>query len=93
VDGIDLIFALIIGALGGTLGHLLMPRNREVPIWFTAVSGFLAALLASLVATAVGVSDTNGFEWVERTLQLVFVAATVLNIRALAALTRATRRR
>ncbi|MDT4995350.1 MAG: hypothetical protein QOH97_5242 [Actinoplanes sp.] len=93
MDLTDLAFALIIGTLGGALGHLLMPRNRAVPLWFTAVTGVVAAVLGSLAATAVGVSGQNGVEWIERTLQIVFVAATVLNIRALAALTRATRRR
>lgn len=88
VDLTDLVFALVIGVLIGALGHLVMPHHRVVPLWFTVLTGVIAAVLGSLVAGAVGVGDTQGFEWVERTLQLVFAIATVLNVRTLAGLVR-----
>jgi uncharacterized membrane protein YeaQ/YmgE (transglycosylase-associated protein family) len=91
VDLTDLVFALAIGVLIGALGHLVMPHRPAVPLWFTVLISFIAAVLGSLVAGAVGVGDSQGVEWVERTLQLVFAIATVLNIRTLAGLARVSR--
>jgi uncharacterized membrane protein YeaQ/YmgE (transglycosylase-associated protein family) len=91
VDFADLVFALVIGVLVGALGHLVMPHRRAIPLWFTMLAGVIAAVLGSLVAGAVGVGDSQGFEWVERTLQLVFAIATVLNIRTLAGFVRVSR--
>jgi uncharacterized membrane protein YeaQ/YmgE (transglycosylase-associated protein family) len=93
VDVTDLLFALAIGALTGTLGHLAMPHRLRVPLWFTVLAAVIAAVLASLVAGAIGVSETPGAEWAERTLQLVFALATVLNVRTLASLSRMSHRR
>jgi uncharacterized membrane protein YeaQ/YmgE (transglycosylase-associated protein family) len=91
VDLTDLAFALVIGVLIGALGQLVMPHRRAIPLWFTVLAGVIAAVLGSLVAGAVGVGDGQGFEWIERTLQLVFAVATVLNVRTLAGLMRVSR--
>lgn len=93
VDVNDLLFALAIGVFTGTLGHLAMPHRLRVPLWFTVLTAFVAAVLASLVAGAIGLGDSPGVEWAERTLQLVFASATVLNVRTLASLSRISQRR
>ena len=71
-DGI--ISALIIGAIIGALGRLVVPGRQSMPIWLTIVVGIVAALLGSLIANALGVQTTPGVDWVEIFIQVVLAA-------------------
>jgi uncharacterized membrane protein YeaQ/YmgE (transglycosylase-associated protein family) len=93
VDSTDLAFTLGIGLLVGVLGHLVMPRRRDVPLWFTVLLSLVATVLGGVVADAIGVDESPGFEWAERTLQAAFAIATVLNVRTVAGIARVIRHR
>jgi uncharacterized membrane protein YeaQ/YmgE (transglycosylase-associated protein family) len=71
-DGI--ISALIIGAIIGALGRLVVPGRQHIPIWLTVVVGIVAALLGSVIAGALGVQTTPGVDWTEIFIQVVLAA-------------------
>lgn len=69
--------ALIIGAVIGALGRLVLPGRQRIGIVLTLLIGILAALLGSLVAGALGVAETRGVDWIELALQVVLAAVGV----------------
>jgi uncharacterized membrane protein YeaQ/YmgE (transglycosylase-associated protein family) len=71
-DGI--ISALIIGAIIGALGRLVVPGRQSMPVWLTIVVGIVAALLGSVIANALGVQTTPGVDWTEIFIQVVLAA-------------------
>jgi uncharacterized membrane protein YeaQ/YmgE (transglycosylase-associated protein family) len=71
-DGI--ISAIIIGAIIGMLGRLVVPGRQSMPIWLTLVVGIVAALLGSVIANALGVQTTPGVDWTEIFIQVVLAA-------------------
>jgi uncharacterized membrane protein YeaQ/YmgE (transglycosylase-associated protein family) len=71
-DGI--ISAIIIGAIIGALGRLVLPGRQSMPIWLTVVVGIIAALLGSVIANALGVQTTAGVDWTEILIQVVLAA-------------------
>ena len=71
-DGI--ISAIIIGAIIGALGRLVIPGRQSMPIWLTVVVGIIAALLGSVIANALGVQTTAGVDWTEIFIQVLLAA-------------------
>jgi uncharacterized membrane protein YeaQ/YmgE (transglycosylase-associated protein family) len=72
-----IITAIIIGAIIGVLGRLVLPGRQAIPIWLTVVVGIGAALLGSVIANAIGVRDTAGVDWTEILIQVVLAAVGV----------------
>lgn len=67
-----LITALVIGAVIGALGRLILPGRQNIPIWLTIVVGIVAALLGTYLARVVGIPTTTaGVDWTELLVQLV----------------------
>jgi uncharacterized membrane protein YeaQ/YmgE (transglycosylase-associated protein family) len=75
-DGI--ISAIIIGAIIGMLGRLVIPGRQSMPIWLTIVVGIIAALLGSVIANALGVQTTTGIDWIEIFIQVALAAIGVV---------------
>jgi uncharacterized membrane protein YeaQ/YmgE (transglycosylase-associated protein family) len=71
-DGI--ISAIIIGAVIGALGRLVIPGRQSMPIWLTVVVGIIAALLGSVIANALGVQTTAGVDWTEIFIHVLLAA-------------------
>jgi uncharacterized membrane protein YeaQ/YmgE (transglycosylase-associated protein family) len=69
-----IITAIIVGAIIGALGRLVVPGRQNMPVWLTIVVGIVAALLGSVIAGALGVGDTAGFDWTELFIQVVLAA-------------------
>ena len=61
--------AIIIGAIIGAIGRLLLPGKQDIPIWLTIVVGIVAALLGTLIVGSM--RNTNGIDWVEILVQIV----------------------
>lgn len=75
VSGI--ITAIIIGLIIGALGRLVLPGRQSIGIWLTLLIGIVAALLGTLLASAIGVADTGGIDWIELILQVALAAGGV----------------
>jgi len=69
-----IVTAIIVGAIIGALGRLVVPGRQPIPIWLTIVVGILAALLGTFVARALGVADTRGIDWIELIIQVIIAA-------------------
>ena len=74
-DGI--ITAIIVGAIIGALGRLVLPGRQAIPVWLTIVVGIVAALLGTVIASAMGVKTTPGVDWIELFIQVLLAAVGV----------------
>jgi uncharacterized membrane protein YeaQ/YmgE (transglycosylase-associated protein family) len=72
-----IITAIIVGAIIGALGRLVLPGRQNIPIWLTIVVGIVAALIGSVLANALGVKETAGFDWIEFFIQVLLAAVGV----------------
>jgi uncharacterized membrane protein YeaQ/YmgE (transglycosylase-associated protein family) len=77
VEVTGFITALIIGLIIGALGRLVLPGKQDIPIWLTMLIGVVAAFIGTFLASAIGVADTRGIDWIELALQVGLAAAGV----------------
>ena len=73
-----LISAIIVGAIIGALGRLVVRGRQRISILVTILVGIAAALLGSFLANALGVGDTDGIDWIELLIQIALAAAGVM---------------
>ena len=64
--------AIIIGAIIGALGRLVLPGRQPIPIWLTIVVGIVAALIGTFIVRPM--RNTNGIDWVELIVQVALAA-------------------
>lgn len=83
-----IISAIIIGAIIGAVGRLLLPGRQPIGVILTVVIGIIAALIGTGIAQIVGVRTTSGLDWIELAFQ---VGLAMLGV-ALAASLQARRR-
>ena len=81
VSGI--ITAIVIGLIIGALGRLVVPGKQNIPIWLTILIGIVAAIIGTFIASALGVNDTKGIDWIELIIQVVLAAAGVFAVASL----------
>jgi uncharacterized membrane protein YeaQ/YmgE (transglycosylase-associated protein family) len=72
-----LIAAVIVGAVIGALGRLVIPGRQNIGILLTIVIGIVAALLGTLVANLLHVAHTRGIDWIQLAIQVAFAAVGV----------------
>lgn len=70
--------AIIIGLIIGALGRLVVPGKQSIPIWLTLVIGVVAAVIGTFLASAFGVAETPGIDWIELALQIGLAAIGVV---------------
>ena len=81
VSGI--ITAIIIGAIIGALGRLVLPGRQPIGILLTIGVGIVAAIIGTAIAQEVGVATTDGIDWIELVFQIALAAAGVGAVAAL----------
>lgn len=64
------IIALAIGIVVGGLARLILPGRQNISLIATILIGFLAAMVGGFIAQALGVGDTEGFDWLKFLIQL-----------------------
>jgi len=69
-----IIAAIVIGIIIGVLGRLVVPGRQHIGVLWTIVIGIVAALIGTAIASAVGVADTSGPDWIEWIIQVVLAA-------------------
>ena len=71
----SIIVAIIVGAIIGALGRLVVPGRQPIPIWLTIVVGIVAAFVGTLIARALGIpTATEGIDWGELLVQVLVAA-------------------
>jgi uncharacterized membrane protein YeaQ/YmgE (transglycosylase-associated protein family) len=74
-----IITAIIVGAIIGALGRLVVPGRQPIPIWLTIIVGIVAAFIGTAIARAVGIpTATNGIDWLELLVQVIVAAIGVV---------------
>lgn len=74
----SIIVAIIVGAIIGALGRLVVPGRQPIPIWLTVVIGIVAAFVGTFVARIVGIpTSTGGIDWRELLVQVAVAAVGV----------------
>jgi uncharacterized membrane protein YeaQ/YmgE (transglycosylase-associated protein family) len=69
-----IIWTIIIGAIIGALGRLVVPGRQNISILVTIVIGIVAAFIGFLIASALGVAHTTGVNWIEHLIQVILAA-------------------
>ncbi|CAN5407537.1 GlsB/YeaQ/YmgE family stress response membrane protein [soil metagenome] len=78
-----IITAIIIGAVVGVLGRLLLPGKQPIGVLVTIVVGIVAALLGTFLARAMGIATTtSGVDWLELLVQVVVAVVGVALVSA-----------
>ncbi|MCO1658675.1 GlsB/YeaQ/YmgE family stress response membrane protein [Pseudonocardia humida] len=74
-----IITAIVIGAIIGALGRLVVPGRQPIPIWLTIVVGIVAAFIGTFLARAIGIpTATSGIDWLELLVQVIVAAVGVV---------------
>jgi uncharacterized membrane protein YeaQ/YmgE (transglycosylase-associated protein family) len=74
-----IITAIVIGAIIGALGRLVVPGRQPIPIWLTIVVGIVAAFIGTFIARAIGIpTATSGIDWLELVVQVIVAAIGVV---------------
>jgi uncharacterized membrane protein YeaQ/YmgE (transglycosylase-associated protein family) len=75
----NVVSAILVGALIGVLGRLILPGRQRIGIFVTLVIGIGAALLGTFVADAFGINDNApvsfggvDWDWIELAIQVGF---------------------
>jgi uncharacterized membrane protein YeaQ/YmgE (transglycosylase-associated protein family) len=71
---VAIISAIVVGAIVGVLGRLVVPGRQNISVLVTVLIGIVAALVGTLIARWIGVSDTNGIDWIQLLIQVVLAA-------------------
>ena len=66
----EFIWAVIAGFIIGVIARLLRPGKQNIPLWLTVVIGIAGAIIGNLLASAFGVRDTSGIDWIRHILQI-----------------------
>ncbi|MFI0966332.1 GlsB/YeaQ/YmgE family stress response membrane protein [Streptomyces sp. NPDC021080] len=66
--------AIVIGIIIGVLGRLAVPGRQRIGILWTIAVGIVAAFIGAGVASAFGVADTKGVDWIEWLIQIGLAA-------------------
>ena len=69
--------AIVVGLIIGALGRLVVPGRQDLSIWVTIAIGIVAALIGSLIASALGVGETGGIDWIKLIIQVALAAVGV----------------
>ena len=73
-----IISAIVIGAIIGALGRLVVRGKQNISILVTIIIGIVAALIGTWLAQIIGVEVTDGIDWIEILLQVVVAALFVV---------------
>ena len=79
----NILGAIIIGAIIGALGRLVIPGRQPIPIWLTILVGIAAALLGTFIVGPL--RNTSGIDWVELIVQIGLAALGVVLVTRLRA--------
>ncbi|MEU9834898.1 GlsB/YeaQ/YmgE family stress response membrane protein [Streptosporangium sp. NPDC048047] len=75
--------AIVIGAVVGALGRLVLPGRQPIGWFLTIAVGIVAALIGTAIAQSLGVATTDGIDWIELVMQVVLAAVGVGLVAAL----------
>ena len=66
----SIIWAIIAGTIIGLLAKLVLSGKQDIPLWLTIILGIVGGVAGNFVASAIGVRDTRGVDWIRHALQI-----------------------
>ena len=79
-----IVTAILIGAVVGVLGRLVLPGKQPIGMLLTVLVGIVSAFLGTALARALGIpTATGGVDWLELLVQVIVAAAGVALLTAL----------
>lgn len=75
------ITAIIIGAIIGVLGRLVVPGRQNIGMLLTVLVGIVAAVIGTLIVGPL--SSTRGIDWIEIVVQVLLAAVGVYLVSAM----------
>jgi uncharacterized membrane protein YeaQ/YmgE (transglycosylase-associated protein family) len=73
----DLIYTVILGAIVGGLGRLVVRGRQNISLVMTIVIGVVAAFVGGYLADKLGVGNTSGIDWIRLLIQVGLAAVGV----------------
>ncbi|CAI7980748.1 MULTISPECIES: GlsB/YeaQ/YmgE family stress response membrane protein [Parafrankia] len=73
----QIVWIVLAGLVIGLLARLIMRGRQDIPIWLTVVVGIVGALVGNVIASAIGVRNTSGIDWIRHILQVGVAVALV----------------
>ncbi|MFJ4677912.1 MULTISPECIES: GlsB/YeaQ/YmgE family stress response membrane protein [Kitasatospora] len=74
----SILWAIIAGLVIGVLAKLVIPGRQPIPLWLTILLGIVGGLIGNALASAFGVADTNGIDWIRHLFQIGAAAVLIL---------------
>ncbi|RAJ45678.1 putative membrane protein YeaQ/YmgE (transglycosylase-associated protein family) [Kitasatospora sp. SolWspMP-SS2h] len=74
----SILWAIIAGLVIGVLAKLVIPGRQPIPLWLTILLGIVGGLIGNALASAFGVADTNGIDWIRHIFQIGAAAVLIL---------------
>ena len=71
------IWAIIAGLIIGLIARAVLPGRQNIPIWLTIILGVLGAVIGNAIASALGVEDTKGIDWIRHIIQIAAAAGLI----------------
>lgn len=71
------LWAIIAGLVIGLLAKLVVPGRQPIPLWLTILLGIVGALVGNALASAFGVRDTGGIDWIRHVFQIGVAAVLI----------------
>jgi uncharacterized membrane protein YeaQ/YmgE (transglycosylase-associated protein family) len=70
---------IIAGLIIGLLGKFAAPSTRDnTPLWLTLLCGIGGVLIGYWISGALGVSNTNGVDWIRWIISIIVAAVLVV---------------
>jgi uncharacterized membrane protein YeaQ/YmgE (transglycosylase-associated protein family) len=73
-----IVWGLLAGIIIGPLARLVLPGRQNISLGMTILIGAVGAILGGFIADAIGVSDTDGIDWIKIAIQVAVAAVVVL---------------
>ncbi|MEU3949598.1 GlsB/YeaQ/YmgE family stress response membrane protein [Streptomyces sp. NPDC029526] len=71
------LWAIIAGLIIGLLAKLVVPGRQPIPLWLTVILGIVGAVAGNGLASAFGVRDTGGIDWIRHIFQIGIAAVLI----------------
>ncbi|HVD63319.1 MAG TPA: GlsB/YeaQ/YmgE family stress response membrane protein [Lapillicoccus sp.] len=73
-----IIGAIILGAIIGALGRLLVPGKQNISIIVTIIIGIVANVVVTWIVTALGYQNQSGIAWIPLILGAIVAAIIIV---------------
>ncbi|KPM50679.1 hypothetical protein CcI49_30890 [Frankia sp. CcI49] len=68
---------LVIGLIARFIARAAGHGRYDIPLWLTVAIGIVGALVGNVIASAIGVRNTSGIDWIRHVLQIGVAVALV----------------